>query len=175
MSVVIRRATPQDAAAYARIMDDPLVYPGLLQMPFASEDQWRQRLSEGSALGKTDLLLVAEQQGEVVGSAGLHPVGAHIRRRHAWVLGISVLPKAQRCGVGTALMQALCDYADNWIGVIRLELGVFTDNVAAIALYRKFDFEIEGTQRGYALRGGEYVDSHMMVRFHPAPPQVPSR
>jgi putative acetyltransferase len=91
------------------------------------------------------------------------------------MLGISVLPQASRQGVGTALMQAMCDYADNWIGALRLELGVYTDNVGAMALYRKFNFEIEGTQRGYALRDGVYVDSHMMVRFHPNPPRPPSR
>ena len=74
--------------------------------------------------------------------------------------------------MGTALMQALCDYADNWVGALRLELGVYTDNAPAIALYRKFKFEIEGTQRGYALRDGRFVDSHMMVRFHPQPPTI---
>jgi putative acetyltransferase len=174
MAIVVRRAAVQDAAAYARIMGDPAVFPGLMQMPFASEEQWRQRLVETSAPGKTDLPLVAELQGEVVGSAGLHPVGPHIRRRHAWVLGISVLPSAQRQGVGTALMQALCDYADNWVGALRLELGVYTDNTPALALYRKFNFAIEGTQKAYALRDGQYVDSHLMARFHPKPPQFPT-
>lgn len=168
--ITVRRAHVADAPAYARIMGDPAVYPGLMQMPFSSDEVWRQRLAEMNAAGKTDLPLVAELQGEVVGSAGLHPVGTQLRRRHAWMLGISVLPAAQRRGVGTALMQALCDYADNWIGALRLELGVYTDNAAAIGLYRKFNFEIEGTQRCYALRGGQYVDSHMMARLHPNPP-----
>ncbi len=172
MTILIRRATLQDAAAYARIMGDPAVYPGLMQMPYTSEELWRQRLADVGVPGKTDLPLVAETQGEVVGSAGLHPASAQIRRRHAWMLGISVLPQAQRRGVGTALMQALCDYADNWLGALRLELSVYTDNAPAIALYRKFNFEIEGTQKAYALRNGQYVDSHLMVRFHPRPPGV---
>ena len=38
--------------------------------------------------------------------------------------------------------------------VLRIELTVYTDNAAAIALYRKFGFEIEGTHRAYALRDG---------------------
>jgi putative acetyltransferase len=172
MTVLIRRAVVQDAAAYARIMGDPAVYPGLMQMPYATEESWRQRLLETCAPGKTDLPLVAELGGEVVGSAGLHPVGPHIRRRHAWVLGISVLPQMQGQGVGTALMQALCDYADNWVGALRLELGVYTDNARALALYRKFNFVIEGTQKAYALRNGQYVDSHMMARLHPQPPHL---
>ena len=60
----------------------------------------------------------------------------------------------QRRGVGSALLHAAIDLADNWIGYTRLELTVFTDNAAAVALYRKFGFEIEGTLRGYAFRDG---------------------
>ncbi len=173
MSISIRRACVQDAAAYARIMGDPGVYPGLMQMPYTNEDVWRVRLTESCAPGKADLLLVAEMDGTVVGSAGLHPVSQNVRRRHAMMLGISVLPDAQGRGVGSALMAALCDYADNWAGVVRLELGVYTDNARAIGLYKKFGFEIEGTWRGYAMRNGQYADTYSMARFHPAPPLVP--
>jgi putative acetyltransferase len=70
-------------------------------------------------------------------------------------------------GVGTALMQALVDLADGWLNVFRLELTVFVDNRRAIALYRKFGFEIEGTHKAYALRAGEYVDAHFMARIRP--------
>jgi putative acetyltransferase len=172
MTIVIRRARPDDAAAIARMMDAPAVYGGLMQMPFASVEAHRARLSDGLAPGKLDLSLVAERGGEVVGSAGLHPVGPAVRRRHAMMLGISVLVEAQRQGVGTALMQAMCDYADRWMGVLRLELTVYTDNAPAIALYRKFGFQVEGCHRGYALRDGRYVDAYTMARIHPEPPSV---
>ena len=52
-------------------------------------------------------------------------------------IGMSVAREAQRQGGGTALMQALCDYADRWIGALRLELTVCADNEPAIALYRR--------------------------------------
>jgi putative acetyltransferase len=172
MTITIRRAAPADAAAYARIMGDPAVFPGLMQMPYASEEAWRARLVEGMAPGKTDLLLVAERGGEVVGTAGLHPVGPALRRRHVVAIGISVAREAQGQGVGTALMQAMCDYADGWMGVLRIELTVYADNAAAIALYRKFGFEVEGRHRGYALRDGRYVDVFAMARIHPAPPSI---
>jgi putative acetyltransferase len=175
MSISIRRASLSDAAAYARIMGDPAVFPGLMQMPFTNEELWRARLTESSVPGKTDLLLVAELDGSVVGSAGLHPAGNSLRRRHALMLGISVVPEAQGRGVGSALMAAMCDYADNWMGTLRLELDVYTDNARALALYRKFGFENEGTHKGYALRNGQYVDSYSMARFHPNPPRVSTR
>lgn len=172
MTITIRRATPRDAAAYARFMSHPDVFASLLQMPFSDEDVWRSRLTDSCAPGKVDLPLAAELHGEVVGSAGLHPVGIAQRRRHAMTLGISVAPEAQGQGVGSALMAAICDYADCWVGVLRLELTVYTDNTRALALYRKFGFEVEGTLRGYAMRDGRYADVHAMARFHPDPPGI---
>ena len=35
----IRRASPKDAAAYARLMNDPAVFGGLLQMPARGETE----------------------------------------------------------------------------------------------------------------------------------------
>ena len=90
-------------------------------------------------------------------------------------MGISVVPDAQGQGVGTALMQAMCDYADRWMGVLRIELTVYTDNERAIALYRKFGFEMEGRLRGYAMRDGLFVDAYSMARIHPSPPAIGPR
>ena len=172
MTTTVRRARIDDAEAIAAIMDDPAVYAGLMQMPYASAEAQRTRLGDFLAPGKLDLLLVAEQGGKVVGSSGMHPAGVAVRRRHVMSIGISVLPDVQGQGVGTALMQAMCDYADRWMGVLRIELTVYTDNDAAIALYRKFGFEMEGRHRGYALRDGRYVDAFAMARVHPAPPAI---
>ncbi len=170
MTITIRRARPDDAAAIAVMMDQPVVYANLMQMPFASEESHRTRIIEGLAPGKSDLSLVAEKDGKVVGSSGLHPVGPGSRRRHVVMLGISVAAEAQRQGAGSALMQAMCDYADRWLGALRIELTVYVDNAGAIALYRKFGFETEGRHRGYALRDGRYVDVLAMARLHPRPP-----
>jgi putative acetyltransferase len=153
-------------------MGDPAVFPGTLQAPYADEELWRARLAEQSQPGKSDLLLVAERDGGIVATAGLHPAGTAPRRRHAMLLGISVAAEVQGQGVGTLLMQALCDYADRWAQVLRIELTVFVDNAVAIALYRKFGFEVEGTLRAYALRDGLYVDALAMARLHPAPPTL---
>lgn len=170
--ITVRRATTKDAAAFARIMGDLEVLPNVLQVPYTSEEVWAQRLADTSAPGKTDLSLVAEIGGEVIGNAGLHPTGLALRRRHCAGLGICVASTAQGRGVGKALMQALCDYADDWGQILRIELTVFTDNARAIALYRRFGFEVEGTHRGYALRSGRYVDVHSMARLHPSPPRI---
>lgn len=169
---IIRRATPLDADAFARVMSHPDVLGGLMQLPYPSAQAWRERLTSAPGPDSGELQLVAELDAEVVAIAGLHPV-QRLRRRHAALLGISVALALQRRGIGGALMQALCDYADGWAQILRIELTVFVDNAPALALYRRFGFQIEGTHRAYALRDGRFVDAHCMARLHPNPPTLP--
>src|SRR6185295_15733349 len=90
------------------------------------------------------------------------------RRRHVGDVGMAVRDDRQRRGVGTALMHAAIELADGWLNYQRLELTVYTDNLAALHLYRRFGFTIEGTCRAYAFRDGMYVDAYAMARLHPA-------
>lgn len=178
MTIALRRAVVADAPAIARIMGDPAVYPGLMQLPYTNADLWRARLEDLTVPGKLDLMLVAEREtngrAEIVGSAGLHAVSPLPRRRHVVMLGISVAAEAQGQGVGKALMQGLCGYADRWMQVQRIDLEVYSDNARAIALYRQFGFVREGMRRGFALRDGAYVDSDSMGRLHPNAPVFPA-
>jgi len=172
MTLTLRRARPADAAALAEQLADPEVFPGLLQLPHAHVEAWQQRLNTPPVPGSADLMLVAEREGRVVGSAGLHPAGPQLRRRHAMMLGISVLPSSQGQGVGQALMAALLDYADNWAQVLRIELTVYHDNQRAIRLYERHGFAPEGRLKAYALRNGVYEDVLAMARLHPRQPVV---
>ena len=73
-------------------------------------------------------------------------------------------------GVGTALLTAAIDLAENWLGLHRLELHVYPDNVAGIRLYTKFGFVVEGTARDFAWRNGAFVDALAMARIRGALP-----
>ena len=164
-AIAIRRAEVRDAEALHVVFASPKAMAGTLQLPYPSAEMWRKRLAEFPA---EDYMLVAEVEGDVVGNAGLHSMGRSARRRHAGYIGMSVRDDWHGKGVGTALMRAIVDLADNWIGYRRLELTVYTDNAAALALYRKFGFDIEGTLRDYSYRDGRYVDAYTMARLKPA-------
>ena len=161
MEILIRRVEPGDYKAVQQVHAQPNALRGTLQLPFPSEDMWKKRL-EG--IGEDKLALVACVQGEVVAMAGLDLFPKSPRRRHVGYVGIAVHDKWQAKGVGTALMQALVDLADNWLNLSRLELTVFTDNEAALKLYKKLGFVVEGTNRKFAFRDGEYVDCYTMAR-----------
>jgi putative acetyltransferase len=167
-----RRASPNDAAELLRLMSDPEVFAGLLQMPYPSVEAWRKNL-EQQVEQHDGLHLLAIDNGEVIASGGIHSVGSRMRRRHVAGLGICIARERQGQGIGSEMMKRLLDWADNWAGYLRIELTVYADNQRAIALYRRFGFEMEGTHRAHALRNGVYVDTHAMARFHPNPPQVP--
>lgn len=171
-TLTLRRATPKDAADFARINNHPDVMPQLMQLPYGSEERWRQILTENDQPGCHAIVLVAERGGSIVGNAGLHPAEQRARRRHTAALGIVVAPQAQGQGVGRTLLTALCDYADRWAQILRIELTVYADNERAIRLYRSCGFEHEGTHKGYALRDGAYVDVCSMARLHPNPPRI---
>ncbi len=166
MDIHLRRVSVNDAAAMSEMMNDPHVFPGLMQLPFSSPEMWRERL-EKSAKSWNELSLVAEVGGKFVGSAGLNETHTSPRRAHARSLGISVSAAYQGKGVATALMTGLLDWADNWTHVTRIELGVYADNEAAIGLYKKFGFVQEGLFRKYAMRAGVLTDTLSMARFRP--------
>ena len=161
MNIEIRRVEPGDYKAVQQVHAQPHALRGTLQLPFPSEEMWKKRLE---AHGDEVYALVACVDGEVVAMAGLNLFPKTPRRRHVGYVGLAVHDKWQSKGIGTALMQALIDLADNWLNLSRLELTVFTDNEPALKLYRKLGFEIEGTHRKFAFRDGEYADCYAMAR-----------
>jgi L-phenylalanine/L-methionine N-acetyltransferase len=174
--LVIRPAEPSDAAEVSALMGSPGVFEGTLQMPLAAVASRVEMLSK---IDPNAVRLVAVQRDAATGAermaahAGLFLSHTSLRRMHARGLGITVGKDFQGQGLGDRLMHSVLDWADNWAGVLRIELTVFTDNARAIDLYQRHGFVQEGVLRAYALRGGEYVDALSMARLHPQPPQLP--
>jgi len=158
----IRRAEPDDCSEVYEMFRSLNVYSGTLQLPYPSREYWRQRLSENT---ESIYMLVGVVNERVVGMVSVATFPTKPRRRHVGEIGISVHADWQGKGVGGELMRAIVDLADNWLNLTRLELEVYADNEAAIHLYERFGFEVEGTLRQHAFRDGEYIDSKVMGRL----------
>ena len=168
--VTVRPLEPSDGGEVHRILTSPGVVPGTLQLPSRSRAEVEKRFTEP---GPDRHSYVARIEGKIVGFAGLI-VGVSPRVRHAADLFIAVDEDFHGRGVGTALMRALCELADKWLGLVRISLKVNADNAHAIKLYEKFGFEHEGRARADSLRNGEYIDSLHMGRVRP-PPRLKGR
>jgi L-phenylalanine/L-methionine N-acetyltransferase len=164
MDITVRHSEPDDYREIHRIFSGPRAIASTLQMPFPRAETWRERLSEPQ---EGLYSLVACVEGEVVGSLGLETSPTRWRMRHVGSIGMAVGDDWQDRGIGTALIEAALDLADNWLNVRRIELRVYTDNAAGIAHYKKFGFEVEGTHRRLAFRDGEFVDDYSMARLKP--------
>lgn len=161
----IRRAEVDDYSSVYEMFTSPNVYADTMQLPYPSREYWRKRIGEGS---ETVFSLVALVDECLVGMVSVETFPNRPRRRHVGRIGISVHGEYQGKGVGTALMAAAVDLADNWLNLTRLELEVYADNAAAIHLYERFGFTYEGTLRQHAFRDGEYIDSNVMGRLRPS-------
>ena len=115
--LVLRAARPQDAKTLAARMSLPGFRWGTARLPFRSPEEERARLEKASSGGRE---LVALVDGKLVGNASLElRIG---RRSHIGRIGMGVHDDWVGRGIGTALMAALVDFADNWLGLLRLEL-----------------------------------------------------
>ena len=160
--VTIRAFEMNDWEDVAELFLAPNCQRGTLQMPYQSRDDIKKKL-ENPPANLHRLVAVVNESQKVVGMLGLH---LNDRRRiHVGSIGMFVHDDYQNQGIGSRLMEAMLDLADNWLNLKRIELTVFTDNERAIHMYQKYSFVIEGTHKQYAMREGVYVDAHSMARL----------
>ncbi|MEQ4532271.1 MAG: GNAT family N-acetyltransferase [Mixta sp.] len=162
--IIIRHVEPQDARALQQIYAQESTFSDTLQIPWPSLQSWQDRIANPQP-GQYQLVACIDNQ--VAGNLTLE-VSQSPRRRHCASFGLGVDARQRGKGVAQALMRAMIALCDGWLNVERIELTVYTDNEAAVKLYKKFGFVIEGTASRYALRAGEMVDIYYMARLRGA-------
>lgn len=109
------------------------------------------------------LLIVVIDEGRLIGmlDADIH---RNSQRSHCANFGMSVLNEYRRHGVGSALLTELFLWAEKH-QLKRIELEVFSNNLAAIGLYKKMAFQVEGVKKEAVRVGAGYIDIVQMVRL----------
>lgn len=109
-------------------------------------------------------LFVAQMGEELAGYAGMLSVAGE-----GYVGNVAVFPEFRRQGVASALMKSLISNAGAG-SLDFLSLEVRASNSAAIALYRRFGFEIAGHRRDFYIMPRE--DALIMTKYlHRAEPK----
>ena len=163
--LVIRKATAADAEKileYCKIVGgetDNLTFgsEGVFNMTVEREREYLEKVCHSDK----DLYLIAECDGEIVGSCHLSTYSKE-RLAHRAEIGLSVKKDMWGNRIGTQFMERLLDFAKNTAHVEIISLEVRSNNERAIALYRKFGFETVGTFKGFMKIRGEYVDCDIM-------------
>jgi RimJ/RimL family protein N-acetyltransferase len=108
--------------------------------------------------------LIAVSGGEIIGYLTMEP---NQRRKvsHVGEIGMSVRSDWRRRGVGLALLQEAERFARLCGTIEKLALNVFSENIAAIRLYEKAGFFVEGKLRNQIKMDGKYQDLVLMGKM----------
>ena len=106
---------------------------------------------------------VASSHGEIIGWCDITPFSKQ-SMSHVGTLGMGVISKYRRKGIGSKLLKATMDHA--WKqGLKRLELEVFSSNKIAIKMYEKHGYAIEGIKKNARYFNGQYEDIVIMAQY----------
>ncbi len=109
-------------------------------------------------------MIAAFIDNKLVANIGFSWIEPFERFRHRAGFGMSILKDFWGLGIGSALMEALIEAARK-AEYEQLELEVVAENERAIALYKKFGFEIFGTRENtLKYRDGHYCAAHLMMK-----------
>ena len=141
-SCVLRNGTERDGEALLDIFmltheqtDYLLSYPDENAMTAEQEAEFLKEKAES----ESEIELLAEVNGKVVGSAGIGSVGKKDKVRHRAEFGISVDRAYWGLGIGRALTVACIECAGT-AGYTQLELEAVAENQSALALYESVGF-----------------------------------
>lgn len=153
------RTAQDDHGLLALFNEERFLHDASVREPFASCEDMRIWLDGVIAAQKFEI--VAILRGEIVGFGGLYAL-AEAQSHLGWII-LGVREAFQGRGIGSILMHMLIATARVFVGLQRVQLTVFSDNAAAMGLYKKFGFEIEGRHRRFVRRGADFVDAFTMA------------
>ncbi|MGH9085460.1 MAG: GNAT family N-acetyltransferase [Acidimicrobiales bacterium] len=155
-ALAIRGATPADFDAWFALYDE-----------VAAEGRWIGGEAPANREGSRRLFdhcLTSDDAVALVAEAGVELVGElHVLATNGLAdLGMMVRDGHRGRGIGWSLMEACLDWCRDR-GVHKVSLSVWPHNAAALALYDRFGFVVEGRlRRHHRRRSGELWDAIQM-------------
>ena len=157
----LRPLRHDDAERVVRWRNEPFVAEQMFSPPPTLEDHLRW--FEGLSKNKTrEEFIICERDEEAtpVGTIGLSAIDRyHKRAEYGIVIGERT---ALGRGLASDASRLILTYAFDNLGLNRVFLHLFHDNVRALRLYERLGFMSEGVLRKHAMRRGDFVDVIVM-------------
>ena len=135
-----------------------LTGPDDFNPPLEEERKWIRSFLEN----ENSLLLIARQGRKILGNIDITG-GKREIIKHTAVIGMGLLKEWRNTGLGTALLNKGIEWAKQNPILEILWLQVFAENTAAITIYKKAGFEIDGVQkRFFKTKDNIYYDNIIM-------------
>ncbi|MBL6537614.1 GNAT family N-acetyltransferase [Streptococcus suis] len=166
--IYFSEAEPADAAAFIDFMNQVALETDFLVMDetgFRFSQEQMETIFEAGIENPRELCLLAKVGSEVIGAISVKSF-RQFRVSHIGTIFIAIKKEYWGHGIGSILLEEVNLWAKE-VGLLsRLELTVQVRNQAAVHLYQKFGFEIEGTQkRGARTDEGEWLDLYYMGKL----------
>ncbi len=162
---LLRNGTPADAQAVLDVFvlthgqtDYLTSYPDEIRFTLEKEAEFLAKKAEEPR--ETELL--AEVDGKVAGTAGIHSIGSYDKVKHRAGFGISLDKAFWGLGIGRALTRASIECAKA-AGYLQLELEAVAENEKALMLYKTEGFREYGRNpKGFRSRISGFQETVLM-------------
>jgi RimJ/RimL family protein N-acetyltransferase len=163
---IIRAATKEDAEAFKALRlralkNNPEAFGSSYEERSKQDiDFFRRRIPEENS---DNLLLFVEKDSNLVGMMGFVRVDSLKSNHKAFIWGVYIDSEARGNGLGRKMMTQIMNHARHIEGLRQVQLGVATNNTAALKLYQSFAFTIWGTEPEALKVGDEFYDEYYML------------
>ena len=165
MEIIYREACGSDASAlldHLKCVGSETDNLSFSADTFAISEEKESRFIEKFKNSKTDVMFVACDGEKVVGNAIVER-NRILRYNHRAEISITVLKEYWGCGIGSALMEMMIDFAEK-TGIEILYLEVRSDNQRAVKLYEKYGFSQIGRYENFFKIDKLYYDATLMIK-----------
>lgn len=166
--LLIREAEVEDATELIALLDQighESSFTSLDENGIAMSESEMQRFINKQAQSDNQITLLAYLNEELAGVINI-TADQRPRVRHIGDIFLGIKKAYWGNGLGSILMEEAIEWAQSSGSIRRLQLTVQKRNLAAVHLYKKLGFTIEGQQeRGACIEGGEFLDVYQMGRL----------
>ena len=153
---------PSDTDDVVRWRRDPEIREQLFADQPPTRESHLQWLADINARGdRQEFMIIERVTGRSIGTIGLSNVDRqNLRAEYGILVGDA---DARGKGYAREASELILRYAFDQLGLHRVYLHSFADNAAAVRLYKRVGFRLEGTLRHHVLKRGVFRDVVVMA------------